>query len=64
VVAKIGVFLFADRREQPGFDPTAASSYESWDGCYVIVLRDGSRLEEVEIISSYTGAKARSEGTE
>lgn len=59
---KTGIFMFGDRRQAPGFDPTDVNSYASWDGCFVIALRDGSKLEEVEIISSHAGAHADSKG--
>jgi len=60
VPVKKGIFIFADRRQVLGFDPTDAKAYSSWDGCFVIALRDGGRLEEIEIISSHAGAYANS----
>ena len=49
-VRKSGNFMLADPRPALGFDPKDPSSFASWDGCFVIRLRDGGRLEEIEII--------------
>ena len=46
-----GLFWFPGSAEPTFFDPTDESNYGSWDNC-TIYLRDGRRLEEIEIISS------------
>ena len=39
-------------RGQIDFNPHLADTYLSWDGCYTVLLRDGRRLNMVDIVTS------------